>query len=738
MDHPLQVYTSALLFSPTSSLVKQTYWKEEPRWVAICPEMQQQNWSPWLQTIDVGESSSRTGNAKMAFSLDGSQLATVLEDGIQIKVWDVTTGQCLQACRLWGRVVWIAFPCQSSKLIAVAMETADERQRGGQGRALKTIVQFWDTASDRWNTVPFLDCATVISAAVFSPDGIWLAAADKTDIGIWDWARGDRTLHFPHSHEPPHAMAYWPRRANLLASAHRSEVCIWNPETGEALRRVKSMANDLTAFSLCGKDLKLVVANNASLKTWNPRTGKHLQTLDVPSHIDYPSLAALSADGSRFVTAPDGDIRIWDVATRRRLRTFRGYYGRVLCLALSPDGTRLASIGETGLKIWDSLGESAREDRDSQAPRDHGSDISAIAVSVGGTRMVSTSKDAVRVWDTAEGKSLWHLTLPSSAGSGSDNGGGTDDSIDGGAEHVAISSDGTKLALVPVNGDTVQIWDLGTRECDQVIPDTPLAAPVFSHDVTRVAVLTASTKRIRVKLWNLSRGRGYYERPLDAERSPKPFTASCVVFAPDGSGLAASLEDAITVWTPISPETKPVQLLPPPRPHETTDNTGASGIRSLCFSSGGGYIAASHEGGHIGIWNLQRTACLGTLRMPGGKAVDIVAFTVSKAADGPVTRAFRLLTSAGVVTYDMTCPASPASGTEGRWESRRQGYGIDVDGGWITNGSERVLLLPPDHRPRCVAVVPAGPDSAQAVAAIVMGCHSGRVVSLRFSDRVGM
>ncbi len=728
MDHPSQVYTSALLFSPPSSRVKQMYWKEEPRWISISPEMQQQSWSPWLQTIDLGEPGLKMGNVMMAFSFDGRQLASVLDDGSQIQVWDVTTGHCLQTCRLRSRAVWTGFPCQGSKFIAVAMETAE----GRQDRVLRTIIHFWDTTNDRWNTIPFVDCVTIISAAVFSPDGIWLAAADKTDIGIWDWARGDRTLCFPHGHDPPHAMAYSPKRTNLLASAHRREVCLWNPETGEALKRVKSTANDLTAFSLSGKNLKLVVANNASLKTWNPRTGKHLQTLDVPSHIDYSSQAALSANGSHFVTAPEGDIRIWDVATRRRLRTFRGYHGKVRSLALSPNGTRLASADETGIKIWDSFGEFAGEDRDWQAPRDHDSDISLISVSTRGNRMVSASRDAVRVWDTVEGKCLWHLALP---GSDRGNGSNIDGGGDGGAEHAALSPDGTKLALVAVNDDTVQIWDVRTRERDQIIQDTPLAVPVFSHDGTRIAVLTASTKRIRVKLWNLNRGHGYYERPLDAERFPTPFTSSCVVFAPDGTGLAASLEGVITVWTPISPETKSVQLLSQPRMSETMDDTGSSSIKSLCFSSGGGYIAASHEGGHIGIWNLQRTACLGTLQIPGGKAVDIVAFTVGKTAEDPVTPTFRLLTSAGVVTYDLRSPVSPANGTEGRWEPVREGYGIDVDKGWITDDSERALLLPPDHRPRCVAVVPAGPDSARAVGAIVMGCHSGRVISLRFSDR---
>ena len=683
----------------------------------------------------------------MTFSFDGSQLASVLDDGRTIKLWDTTTGKCLNTEILDDddRAVWIAFPCKSNTPIAVEVEAG--RQGGEEPKA---IVRFWDTASDRWDTVAPVDCAALISAAVFSPDGIWLAVADKAPdkghIGIWDWARGDRTLRFPHGREPPHSMAYSPSRANLLASAHREEVCLWNPESGEALRSIRSMANDLTAFFFGGG--RLVVANNASLRTWDPRTGGRLQTLEVTSHNDYSSPAALSGDGSRFVAAPDGNIRIWDVATRRRLGTLGGYYGEVLSLALSPDGARLASAGEGGIKVWDSSGGAEGEGGVSQASRDHGGVISVIAVAAGGTRMVSASQDAVKVWDTADGRCIWHLKPIDRDGSGGGDGRGGH----GGADYVALSPDGSRLALMPVNGDKVQIWDLEKRERLNDIPYTALAPPSFSHDGTRVALVTQSHGLIRVRLWKFrGGGGGHAETPLKPNFDPKPLKPACVVFAPDGKRLAASVGDVMAVWAPISPETEPVQL---PRRRadktSTTTDTSTSGISSLCFSSDNEHIASSHKGGEIRIWSLQPATRIRTLQMPGGKGVDLVAFginkvptsaisTISKAAcfglgrapSAAAARPFRLLTSVGVVTGDVMDSVSPSCGNE-------EGYGIDLDSGWITHGSERVMVLPPDHRPHCVAVVPAGPAWAPTVAAIVLGCRSGRVVSLCFPERTGL
>ena len=88
--YPLQTYASALLFSPSDSLIRRMFQHEEPRGVVIKPAMSN-GWSACLQTLE-GHSGPVTS---VAFSHDSARLASASHDST-VKIWDAHSGACLQ------------------------------------------------------------------------------------------------------------------------------------------------------------------------------------------------------------------------------------------------------------------------------------------------------------------------------------------------------------------------------------------------------------------------------------------------------------------------------------------------------------------------------------------------------------------------------------------------------------------------------------------------------------------
>ena len=109
-NSPLQVYASALLFSPARSLIRGIFKKEEPTWITIKPGMEDK-WSACLQTLE-GHSSSVTS---VAFSHDSARLASASHDRT-VKIWDASSGECLQTLGTSKALLSISFDTTGSFL----------------------------------------------------------------------------------------------------------------------------------------------------------------------------------------------------------------------------------------------------------------------------------------------------------------------------------------------------------------------------------------------------------------------------------------------------------------------------------------------------------------------------------------------------------------------------------------------------------------------------------------------
>lgn len=108
-EAPLQVYHSALIFSPENSIVLQNFNLETSCWISTLPKIPR-DWSPCLQTLEGHTASVRS----VVYSPDGRQLASGSDDDTE-RLWDAVTGTCLQT--LTGYRDQVAFSSGGSSLV---------------------------------------------------------------------------------------------------------------------------------------------------------------------------------------------------------------------------------------------------------------------------------------------------------------------------------------------------------------------------------------------------------------------------------------------------------------------------------------------------------------------------------------------------------------------------------------------------------------------------------------------
>jgi WD40 repeat protein len=237
------------------------------------------------------------------------------------------------------------------------------------------------------------------------------------DLRKWEWdllmrlCRVEQVILRNEREVGVTSVAFSPDGERLAAAGVDGTVKVWNRKTGKVIQTLeKAHAGFVSSVAFHPDGQQLASAGKDKLvKVWDLNLANDPLVFARPCEAIHTrgtayAVAFSPLDPDLLAAGFDGTVTLWDWRNKKAVHTFPGHDKRGICVAFSRDGRRLATGDWQGsVKIWDATAGSGPlctfpQIRDARHP------VGALAFNHDGTSLATASfARSVDVWDTATG-----------------------------------------------------------------------------------------------------------------------------------------------------------------------------------------------------------------------------------------------------------------------------------------------------------------------------------------------
>jgi WD40 repeat protein len=293
----------------------------------------------------------------IAFSGDGRVVAC---GGMftHVDLWGVQAGENLGALSGVSNIFReFALSPDGRALAVVAGSTYSPPPLPADGEAVSRAVgegtlKVWDLISGELRyTLGGLGGA--VGEVIFSREGKYLAAAVGPELHVWEATTGlhVRTLRGDEYGLAPIAFAEGGKQ--LVTKTGDQFIRLWELDTGRELLRVKGNEEASSVIAVGGGGRRVAFMDDRkNIKVASVGAGRSVKTLK--GHQEWVSSIAFAGAGDLLASASqDRTVRLWDAGRGVATLTLKGHTAGVNAVAFSRDGRTLASASANEIKLWD-------------------------------------------------------------------------------------------------------------------------------------------------------------------------------------------------------------------------------------------------------------------------------------------------------------------------------------------------------------------------------------------------